>query len=147
MIWCSPILLRMLQHCIWDPWGAFGHILKEWMAIISVSRGQTYPIWLPGPGLALWPSSKGVCSSSMCWCFPILLPMLQHCVWDPWGAFGHILKEWMTIISVSRGQMYLIWLPGRQVWHLFGPLRKVFAPPACGGASQFFYACCNIAFG
>src|SRR5210317_1416583 len=32
------------------------------------------------------------------------------------------------------------------VWH-FGPLRKVFAPPECVGASQFFYACCNIVFG
>src|SRR5210317_508774 len=36
-----------------------------------------------GPGLALRPSSKDVCSSSMIWCFPILLRMLQHCVWEP----------------------------------------------------------------
>ena len=31
-IWCSPILLSLLQHCIWDLWRAFGHILKEWWA-------------------------------------------------------------------------------------------------------------------
>ena len=90
-------------------------------------------------------ASKGVCSSSMHCCFPILLRILQHCIWDPWGAFGHILKEWMSIISVSWGQTYPIWLLG-QVWH-FGHLRKVFAPPACTAASQFFYACCNIVFG
>ena len=30
-----------------------------------------------------------------------------------------------------------------QVWN-FGPLQKMFAPPVCLGASQFFYACCNI---
>ena len=73
MFWCSPILLRMLQHCIWEPWGAFGHILKEWMAFISFSRGQMCRICLPGPGLALLTSPKDVCSSSMFWCFPILL--------------------------------------------------------------------------
>ena len=33
-----------------------------------------------------------------------------------------------------------------QVWH-FNPLRKMFAPPVCIGAPQFFYACCNIVFG
>src|SRR5210317_2003446 len=27
--------------------------------------------------------SKYVCSSSMVWCFPILLRMLQHCIGDP----------------------------------------------------------------
>ena len=29
-------------------------------------------IWPPWPGLALWPSLKDVCSSSMCWQFPTL---------------------------------------------------------------------------
>src|SRR6056300_1653579 len=48
--------------------------------------------------------SKDVCSSSMIWCFPILLRTLQHCIWGPWGAFGHILKEWMAFISFSLGQ-------------------------------------------
>ena len=45
--------------------------------------GANVSVWLLEPGLALWPSSKDVCSSSMCWGFPILLPMLQHCIKDP----------------------------------------------------------------
>ena len=60
----------------------------------------------------LWSSSRDVCSSSMSWCFPILLRMLHHCIWDPWGAFGHILKEWMAFTSFSLGQMAPKWRPG-----------------------------------
>ena len=174
MIWCCPILLCLLQHChcIWVPWEAFGHILKEWMSLASYCGSKRlrfgcawtrfgtlahfkrclllqYVLVLPnssthvatlylGPmrslwayiegmdglhllftgadgsnltawsGLALRPSFKDVCSSSMSWCFPILLRMLQHCIWVPWGAFGHILKEWMAFISVSWGQTGLI---------------------------------------
>ena len=58
------------------------------MALTSFSRGQTAPIWLPGPGLALLSSWKDVCSSCMYCCVPILLRTLQRCIWDPWGAFG-----------------------------------------------------------
>src|SRR5210317_140450 len=28
----------MLEHCIWDPYGGFGWVLKEWMAFPSFSR-------------------------------------------------------------------------------------------------------------
>ena len=45
--------------------------------------GANVSVWLLEQGLALWPSSKDVYSSSMFWCFPILLRMLQHCIWDP----------------------------------------------------------------
>ena len=127
MYCCVPILLRMLQHCIWDPWGAFGHILKEWMAFSSTSQRPTAPIWPPGPGLAPRPSLIDVCSSSMIWCFPILLRMLQYCVRDPWGAFGHILKEWMAFPPLCSDQQLRFGCLG-QVWH-FDPLRKTFAPP------------------
>src|SRR6056300_1226215 len=112
MIWCSPILLRMLQHCIWDPWGALGRILKEWMAFPSTSQLPTALIWRPVPGcLALRPSSQDVCSSRMIGCSPILLRMLQHCIWDPWGALGRILKEWMAFPSTSQQPTAPIWLP------------------------------------
>ena len=124
--WC-PILLCLLQHCIWVPWEAFGHILKEWMSLASSCGGQTAPIWLPGPGLALWPSSNDVCSSSMIWCCPILRCLLQHCIWVPWEAFGHILKEWVSLAS-SCGSKRLRFGCLDQVWH-FGPLRMTFAPP------------------
>ena len=81
---------------------AFGHVVKEWWTFPSTSQRPTAPIWPPGPGLALRPSSKDVCSSSMIWCSPILLRMLQHCIWDPWGALGHILKEWMSFPSTLQ---------------------------------------------
>src|SRR5210317_1173767 len=72
-------------------------------------------------------SSKDVCSSSMIWCSPILLCMLQHCIWVPWEAFGHILKEWMSLASSCGGKWLRFGCMG-QVWHS-GPLRMTFAPP------------------
>ena len=52
-------------------------------------------MWLPGPDLALRPSSKRVYSSCV-WVLPNSSMLLQNCVWDPWRAFGHIiLKEWI----------------------------------------------------
>src|SRR6056300_1149684 len=98
----------------------------------------------------LRPSSSDARSSCVFGCIPILLRMLQHCIWDPWGAFGHILKEWCAIPSPSWQPTALIWLPGpdfQKDLAYFDPLRVTLAPPVCLGASQFFYACCNIAFG
>src|SRR6056300_1041846 len=108
--------------------------------------GQTAPIWLPGPGLALWPSLTDVCSSSMCWYIPILLHMLQHCVWDPWGAFVHILKEQKVCHHRFKAVASSKFAVKGQIWH-FGPIQKMFAHSVCVGASQFFYANCNIVFG
>src|SRR5210317_2164669 len=115
------------------------------MSLVSFSRGQMAPIWLPGPSLALWPSLYDVCSSCMLWCVPILLCLLQHCIWAPWEAFGHILKEWMSLVSFSRGQTAPIWLPGpgSALW----PSLKTLTPLVCYGAAQFFSACFNIVFG
>src|SRR5210317_2160675 len=115
MLWWGPILLCLLQHCIWAPWDAFGCILKEWMSVVSFLWGQTAPIWLPGAGLALWPSLEDVYSSCMLWWGPILLCLLQHCIWAPWDAFGCILKEWMSVVSFLWGQTAPIWLPGAGV--------------------------------
>src|SRR6056300_1103232 len=88
--------------------------------------GQTARIWLPGPGLALWPSSNVVCSYSMIWWCPIHLWLLQHCIWVPWEAYGHILKEWMSHASSWGGKRLGFGCLG-QVWHS-GPLRMSFAP-------------------
>src|SRR5210317_464089 len=90
------------------------------------------------PDLALWPTSNDAHSSCMLWCFPILLRLMQHCIRDPWGALGHILKEWRTSVSPSQRSTAQIWLPG-QIWH-FGPLRMMLTPLVCYGASQFFYS-------
>src|SRR5210317_1327256 len=68
-------------------------------------RGQTALIWLPGP--QAWhsgPHLNDVCSSSMIWCCPIFLCLLRHCIWVPWTAFGHILKEWMSLASSCGGK-------------------------------------------
>ena len=82
----------------------------------------------------------------MLWCGPILLCLLQHCVWVPWEAFGHILKEWMSLISSSRGQKAPIWLPGPDL-ALFGPLWRTFAPPVFLDATEYSAACLSNVFG
>src|SRR5210317_26759 len=94
-------------------------------------RGQTAPHWLP-IGLVLhclWPSSNDVCSSSMIWCCPILLCLLQHCIWVPWEAFGHVLKEWMSLSSFCGGQRLRIGCLLAWFCTASGPLRMTFAPP------------------
>src|SRR5210317_1098720 len=70
------------------------------------------------PDLALWPTSNDAHSSCMLWCFPILLRLMQHCIRDPWGALGHILKEWRTSVSPSQRSTAQIWLPG-QILYLY----------------------------
>src|SRR6056300_1280518 len=67
---------------------------------------------------------------------------LHQCFHDPWGAFGHILKEWWTFPSPSQRSTALIWRLG-QIWH-FDHLRRVVTPPVRFGASQFFYVVVSI---
>ena len=43
--------LCLLQQCIWDPWRAFGHILKEWLA------------FFPSPSLTETNSSTNITST------------------------------------------------------------------------------------
>src|SRR6056300_1388219 len=56
---------------------SLGAYIEGLVGFISFSQGQTAPIWLFGPGLALWPFLKDICSSSMSWCFPILQNTIQ----------------------------------------------------------------------
>src|SRR5210317_1593647 len=38
----------MFTHCIWDPYGGFGWVLKEWMSFSSFSRPlQAANTWAP----------------------------------------------------------------------------------------------------
>ena len=67
---------------------------------------------------------------------------LHQCFHDPWGAFGHILKEWRTFPSPSQRPTAPIWWLG-QIWH-FDPLGSAFTPPVRLGASQFFYAVASM---
>src|SRR6056300_94324 len=110
--------------------------------LVTGANGSDLAAWAGFGTLALL---EDVYSSCMLWCGPILLCLLQHCIWAPWEAFGHILKEWMSLVSFSRGQTAPIWLPGPglALW----PSLKTFTPPVCYGAAPFFSACCNIVFG
>ena len=92
------------------PMGSLGAYIEGMDGLSLLFTGVNMSVWQPEPGLALRPSSKDVCSSSMIWCTPILLRMLQHCIWDPWGAFGHVLKEWMAFPSPSQRPTAPIWL-------------------------------------
>src|SRR6056300_1675545 len=67
---------------------------------------------------------------------------LHQCFHDPWGAFGHVLKEWWTFPSPSQRPTAPIWRLG-QIWH-FGPLPGAFTPPVRFGAPQFFYAVASM---
>ena len=135
VLMCTPIFLRLLHHRIWDPWRAFGHILKECCAFPSPSQQRpTASILLPGPDL-IWHFKTlfeaRLYSSCMLWCTPILLSLLQHCIWDPWRAFGNDWRNGghfppFTVHSdqLPTAPIWLwLWLPlcplywGPDIWH------------------------------
>src|SRR5210317_1828867 len=144
MCWCLPILLPMLQYCFCDPGRAFGHVVKEWRPTPSPFAPIVGPGLVPGAVLSPCPPPQCVHCSCMCWCLPILLPMLQYCFCDPGRAFGHVVKEWRAFPSPFTPIMVRFGCPG-QFSHL-DPLRSVFTPPVCVGACPFFYPCCSIVF-
>ena len=112
MLWCSPILLCSLQHLIWNPNGAFEHEVQEWKAITSPSIVANSSKFLGQIWYTLVPSNR-VYSTSMLWCSPILLCSLQHLIWNPNGAFEHVVQEWKAVTSLLQWQISLNWLPGR----------------------------------
>ena len=56
--------------------------------------------------------------------------------------------EGMVGLSLPSSQRptALIWLPGPDLDLALQHSWNAFTPPVCFGASQFFYACCNIVF-
>ena len=83
-------------------WSLWAYKLKELLAFPSLSQRQIALIWLPWPGLAVRPSSKRVYSSCMFCCSPILLSLLQHCIWKTNGAFDSVVCKWCAFPSPLR---------------------------------------------
>ena len=109
-------------------------------------RANSSNLGLPGPVLALCPLQRTFALLLCIW-MPLISPKLVATLY-----LGPMRSLWAYIegmdglhLSFSRGQTAPIWLPGPGLALWLSS--KVFAPPECVGASQFFYACCNIVFG
>ena len=127
-----------LHQCFHDPWGAFGHILKEWWTFPSPSQRSTAPIWLPGSDLVLWPSWKRIYSSCNYRCFPILLRSCINVFMAHEEPLGIYWRNGGPFPPLHSDQQLRFGCLG-QIWH-FDPLRSAFTPPLHFDASQFFYA-------
>ena len=79
---------------------ALGMMVEEFSQPSPPQHQQLRRIWPSGSDLSLWPTL--VHSSFMFWWCLFHQSLLQHCIWDPWRAFWHILKDWMAFSSSSQ---------------------------------------------
>src|SRR5210317_2219415 len=128
MIWCCPILLCLLQHCIWVPWEAFGHILKEWMSLASSCGGKRLRFGCLGQ---IW-HSLALFQRRLLLQYDMVLPNSSLPVatlyLGPMGSLWAYIEGMDVPCLLLRGQTAPIWLPGPDL-ALSGPLPKTFAPP------------------
>src|SRR6056300_722664 len=125
----------MLVHCVCDPYGGFGWVLKEWMAFPSLSRLLHAVNWANlGQISQLRPHPTQTCPQN-CW---MPLNFLQHVctlylgpIWKLWVGIEGMdgLSLLFTAIANCKLQIWPLWAKFPNFAHI--PHKRVLRTVGC----------------
>ena len=98
----AVIACSLSLHLIWNPNGAFEHVVKEWKAITSLLwRPEVLKVGCLGQICHFGPTFEVyICVQYCCTCCYCQYLVTTSYMEPPNGAFEHVVKEWKAITTL-----------------------------------------------